>query len=1252
MVKQDMSPDQLRKEIEGLKNELENYKTLDSRNELENARLQHLLMAMEASHDGIAILDEHECYRYLNKAHALIYGYDSAEELLGKNWRLLYYPEQIEKFEKAYIPILMDKGHWSGVTVGKRRDGSVFDQEVSLTIIGSGGLICVVRDITERKQIEESLIESEDKYRTLIDNIQDGVFLIREREIIFANEALARMNGYQVDELLGKNFEELIFPEDLSLVQSRYDQRIQGLDVPNEYEFRLRSKNSDKIVCVNMNVGVVNYRGSLVSLGTIKDITDRKQKEQHEKRRIEQLIRHQHAIVGLAKENFSDINDALVKIAHVAAATLEIERVSIWKFNDEHTELECLKIISRSQGELAPSDAMPVALYPIYFSTLEMSRTIAASDAVNDPMTREFGACYLNELGIASLLDAPIRTHGRTIGVVCHEHYGQKRQWTLEEQDFAGSIADMVSLVLETWERKRTENEREVLYKIGEAVSTTENLDDLLMTIYRNIENVMYARNCYIALYDPRTEIVSFPLFVDMYDPTPAPRRKKRGLTEYVLRTGKYLLLTPMIFNELMDRGDVERIGTMPESWLGAPLYVRYKVMGVLVVQSYDSTQTYTDRDRELLVAIGNQAAVAIDRKLGEEALRESEERFRALFETARDLIFIKNQLLQYVNINPATASFFKIDPVKSLGVTDKELFGEEVSQFSAANEKRVLAGEIVEMEEAGLVNGSEKVFHVIRAPLRNSRGEIIGLFGIARDITELKHSRTILAEEKERLAVTLRSIADGVITTDIQGRVILINKVAEALTGWKQREAEGKNISSVFRFVDRRHKFPRKHPVDRVLLTGRIIALENHSTLVARDGSEKLIAQSWAPIKDERNKVVGAVLVFRDITERRKIELELQKANKLESVGMLAGGIAHDFNNILTAILGNVTLAKLDAAQHSELFEILSEVEKASMRAKDLTQQLLTFSIGGAPIRKTATINELIRESTAFALRGSNVRFEFYIPDDLWSVEVDIGQMNQVIQNLVINADHAMPEGGLIKIHCRNVSLPTDETINGQSRARGNFVKISIQDQGHGIPTEHLAKVFVPYFTTKQKGSGLGLATVYSIIKKHEGYITVESKLGAGATFHIFLPASTRKAVPKISSDTVLLSGKGSVLVMDDEEIIRSSFARMLKLLGYQIRTVADGAEMVDEYQRAQRDGQRYDAVIMDLTVPGGMGGKEAIKILKQIDTGVRAIVSSGYSNAPVLSSYEDYGFCGFLAKPFKLEELGAVLKKVLTGS
>lgn len=1245
-----MTKEQLIAENERLKKELKEIRAREQKIEIKKDNYLVQLLAMEAAHEGIAILDENEMYIYLNKAHAQIYGYESPEELIGKSWRMLYYKSEIDTFEKFYMPVLARKGHWFGTSVGKRKDGTKFNQEVSLTAINGGGLICVVRDISERKRTEEALVESEDKYRTLVDNIQDGVFLIQDKKLIFVNEAFARMIGYKVEELLHISFDEVITKEDIGLVHDRYEKRLKGINVPREYEFRLLHKDGKRKVNVNMNVGVVNYRGKMVSIGTIKDITDRKREEAMERHRTEQILRNQKAIVELAKENFSDLNFALRKIADVAASTLDVEQVTIWKFDKNHAQMRGLLGLKLSSGYFTIDEIIQVGKYPKYFSALEMSRTIAAVDAITDPVTCEFADDYLTNYGITSMLDAPVRIHGETVGVVCCEHIGPQREWTSEDQDFAGTIADMVSLAMESLERKRTENERKILYEIGEAVSTTENLDELLMTIHRNIEKVMYAENCYIALYDPLAEQVSFPLFVDKYDPPPKPRAKRRGITEYILRTGKPLLLTQEILDDLHEKGEVEIIGTLPESWLAVPLYVRYKVMGVLVVQSYDPKHKYTERDQELLVAIGNQAAVAIDRKQGEEALRESEERFRAIFETAQDVIFLKDKDLRYITINPATEKIFKMESKDIVGKTDADVFGEDVAQFNEAIDRKALSGEIVVREESGLVEkGEQRSFDVIRVPMKDSAGEIFGLCGIARDITELKQSKTILAEEKERLAVTLRSIADGVITTDIYGNVLLINKVAEVLTAWRQKDAEGEHISKIFNFLTKNNKPPRKHPIDRVLRTGRIINIENGSRLIAQDGSEKMISHSWAPIKDMNNKVVGAVLVFRDITERRKIEEELQKANKLESVGTLAGGIAHDFNNILTAILGNITLAKMDIDQASETYEVLSEVEKASLRAKDLTQQLLTFSIGGAPVKKTATIQDLIKDSTAFALRGSNVQYEFTLPNDLWPVEVDVGQMNQVIQNLVINADQAMPEGGVVKVECSNIVLDKHTKIFGRKSIRRNFVEISIHDQGHGIQKEHLDKIFDPYFTTKQKGSGLGLATVYSIIKKHQGYITVDSKLGEGTTFNVYLPASEKINIPGPRTEIKHSGGDGRILVMDDEEIIRTSFKRMVGTLGYTVDSVSDGSEMIKKFRQARKDGHPYDVLIMDLTVPGGMGGKETISNLKKIDPDVRAIVTSGYSNAPVMSNYEKYGFCGYLSKPFKIEELATVIKNAL---
>jgi len=499
------------------------------------------------------------------------------------------------------------------------------------------------------------------------------------------------------------------------------------------------------------------------------------------------------------------------------------------------------------------------------------------------------------------------------------------------------------------------------------------------------------------------------------------------------------------------------------------------------------------------------------------------------------------------------------------------------------------------------------------------------------------------LKETKNWLATVLKSIGDAVIATDKNGLVTFMNPVAENLTGWGEGDALGKNLTEIFNIISEKTRKPVKNPVDRVLREGTVVGLANHTVLIARDGTEIPIDDCAAPVRDDRGKVTGVVLVFRDITIRKRMEEELLKSQKLESVGILAGGIAHDFNNILMAILGNISMAKMFAKPGDKIFERLSEAEKASLRARDLTQQLLTFSRGGEPVRKHISISELIQDSATFALTGSDVRCEFSLPGDLWPVEVDDGQISQVINNLVINADQAMPEGGIIKVRAENIIVDKDHSL---PLKEGRYVKISIEDQGIGIPKEHLSKIFDPYFTTKQKGSGLGLATTYSILKKHGGYITVESELRVGSIFHIYLPASRERAAPKKEvEEEIFIPGRGRVLVMDDEDMVREVAGEMLTQLGYEVELAKDGAEAIKLYKQAIEAKEPYDAVILDLTVPGGMGGKEAIKRLLEIDPKVKAIVSSGYSNDPIMAEFKRYGFMGVVAKPYRIKDLSEVL-------
>ncbi len=516
----------------------------------------------------------------------------------------------------------------------------------------------------------------------------------------------------------------------------------------------------------------------------------------------------------------------------------------------------------------------------------------------------------------------------------------------------------------------------------------------------------------------------------------------------------------------------------------------------------------------------------------------------------------------------------------------------------------------------------------------------------LSENLQETERSQEALAAEKEQLAITLRSIGDGVITTDVKGNIALINKVAEELTGWTQEEALNQPLERVFRIVNEKSREAKENPVLFIIQSGDTEGLSGKTVLVAKHGSERIISASGASIYDRYGKPIGVILVFRDITETVKMQEELLKAHKLESVGVLAGGIAHDFNNILTAILGNISLAKRYATPEDAIYTKLEETEKASLRAKGLTKQLLTFAKGGEPVKKATILTETIRDSTLFSLTGSENSCEFYLIDDLWSVEADDGQISQVIHNLIINASQAMDVGGKIEVSTKNL---TSEKSPPFITDGGKYIQICIKDQGKGIPEKSLSKVFDPYYTTKHNGSGLGLASAYSIIKKHKGYITAESEKRQGTTFRIYLPASEKNVIPPGSMKEKLFLGSGKILVMDDEEIVRRVTGGMLDSLGYETEFAQDGQGAIDMYKRAMETGKSYDAVFVDLTIPGGMGGREAISQLCEIDPNIKAIVSSGYANNPVMANYQKYGFVAVVSKPYEIEPLSRTLHDVL---
>ena len=468
-----------------------------------------------------------------------------------------------------------------------------------------------------------------------------------------------------------------------------------------------------------------------------------------------------------------------------------------------------------------------------------------------------------------------------------------------------------------------------------------------------------------------------------------------------------------------------------------------------------------------------------------------------------------------------------------------------------------------------------------------------------------------------------------------------MLNPVAESLTGWTQQEAAARPLSEVLQLTSIRGN----RPLDVSRLSERVRQRDAQSLVVARDGTQRRVEMSSAPIRASKDMKLGTVLVLRDVTEKQILEEERYRAEKLESIGVAAGGIAHDFNNLLTAVIGNISLSLMGAEEHMR--ERIEASKNAAVRAQELARQLLTFAKGGAPVKRVSSLRQIVLDTIDFSLSGTNIRPAITLPEDLWAGDVDAGQISQVISNLALNAVQAMQHGGALHVSGENLLL--DAPNIPPTLTPGRYVRITVRDEGPGIPKEIQTKIFDPYFTTKPTGSGLGLATSYSIVKNHDGYICVESTPGQGAAFHVYLPASEGEIEPEVQRVTTRISQRGKILVMDDEEVICELINYSLSALGHEVVDCREGKTALRLYKEALDAREPFDLVIMDLTIPGGIGGRETMQELQKIDPSAKAIVSSGYALDPIMCHFKDYGFCGSIAKPFDLVHLEQEVQKAL---
>ncbi|NIA05861.1 MAG: PAS domain S-box protein [Proteobacteria bacterium] len=616
-------------------------------------------------------------------------------------------------------------------------------------------------------------------------------------------------------------------------------------------------------------------------------------------------------------------------------------------------------------------------------------------------------------------------------------------------------------------------------------------------------------------------------------------------------------------------------------------------------------------------------------------------ELYSSLLDNCTDLIHRVTPAGNFIYVNQAwhnTLGYSEED-IRQLSLMD--IVAEGCRDKCRNTFKALIGGKRINRNETVFISKDGRLITVEgRCQTTFENGKAVAMTGIFRDISERVKNDLALRESEQRFRMLFENSTDIMQLVATNGHFLHVNPAWLKAFGYDRDEVGNLTIFDLIAPNCQGHcqttfqqvlAEDRVHQIDTTFIakTGQRIEIEGSATAIFKDG-HPLYSQC----------------IFRDVTEKRKMEEEILKTQKLESIGVFAGGLAHDFNNLLTAVLGNISLAKATAAEDTLLAGRLKKAEKAALRAKGLTHQLLTFAKGGAPIKKLSGIADLVRDSVDFSLRGSNVKQKYQFDPDLWTAEVDEDQLSQVVQNLVINAGQAMPDGGSLTVTGKNITLGSD---NHTGLPAGRYLLLTVADEGHGISRQDQDKIFDPYFSRKENGSGLGLAVAYAIMKKHDGLITVDSVQGKGTTFSLYLPAARPRFEKTGKQQHEESTTGGHILIMDDEKMVRDVAADMLDFLGYTNSSAKNGEQAITLYRAALSQGKPFDAVLMDLTIPGGMGGKETMARLLEIDPQATGIASSGYANDPIMANFTDYGFSAVIPKPYEMDELRTTLAQAL---
>ena len=1217
-----------------------------------------------------------------NPAADRILGVDNSS-FIGKTIEEAFPSLADTEVPQRYREVVATGQTWQTESIEYRDNAIEGAFEVHAFRTGPDTMVAAFEDITERKQAEMALKEREVKYRRLYNETPVLLHSIsRDGTLVEVNDYWLKTLQYERHEVIGRKVTDFYTPESRKYAEESVQPAFFRDGIIQDISFQFIKKNGEVIEALLSATGERDAGGRIVrSQAVIEDVTERKRAEaelRESEEKFSKIFQKAPLLITLTDVGtgrFFDVNERFLEVSGYTRDEV-LGRTSVeigWSSKEERArmvkDLRDRGGVAGMELSLRRKDGKEVIclFHGERITVGGAERLLGIAQDITERKRAERQLAESQTM-LRNVIDAiPVRVfwkdrESRYLG--CNMLFAQDAgrpdpDTLLGEDDFTMAWAEQA----ESYRADDSEVMRTGIPKINyEEPQTTPTGDRI------------WLRTSKIPLRDEGGAIYGV---LGTYEDITERKRTESALRESeeqyrrLVQAANSVILTwdttgnILFMNEFGERffgyGREELIGRNVVGTIVPEQETSGRDLARLMQEIQKAPDQFMDNENENITKDGTRVwirwankaitdqqgnlvgilSVGNDitrRKRAEEALQRSERMLQTIIDAEPECVKLLDKDANLIMMNRAGLDMIQVESLEQVkgrcvctmvGTGDRDAFM-DLTRRIFQGESGTLAFEMVGAK------GRRLWLETHAVPLRNEKDEIVALLGVTRDVTAKRQADEALRASESRFRTIIEHASSGILVAETgTGRFRYANPEICRMLGYESDELLQLAVDAI-------------HPADELPLVRRTFAAGTgvQTSCLRRDGTVFPVEIRTVGVElDGRPCLIG---FFTDITEKRLLEEERVKTEKLESIGMLAGGIAHDFNNLLQGVFGYISIAKMTVDRRDEALAMLGQAEKALHQTVNLTSQLLTFSKGGKPVKKLIDLRHVIETAAAFSLSGSRTGYHFTADDGLWSVEADEGQIGQVVQNIVLNADQAMPEGGVVRIFARNI--PEGDPGSPQGMGRGNYVAFSISDSGIGIPAEYQTKIFDPYFTTKEKGSGLGLATSYSIIRNHGGLISVRSTPGSGTTFTLYLPAAAAR-VAREQDRPVPASGRpGRVLVMDDEEVVRRVAQELIQALGHDVEAAEHGEQAIKLYQEARAAGRPFDVVILDLTIRGGMGGSETIEKLLAIDPEVKAVVSSGYSDDTVISRYPEKGFRAFLKKPYDIAALQSILNDLIT--